>query len=102
MGEHIMLGDGILLFDGYSPDCKRLHDSFRMAGCEWPAVVLEENDFLPEGVMSVYDMFLGYFGVREKNSGIGKPRFFNEIECTAHWSINAGIGVADYGTITYP
>ena len=62
MEEPIMLADTILLFDSYSSDSKRLHDSFRMSGCECSVVVLEENDFLPDDVMSVYDLFLGYYG----------------------------------------
>lgn len=76
MENPIMLEDTILLFDSYSPDSRRLHDSFRLAGCKCSAVILEENDFLPEGVLSVFDLFLGYY---EKNGeSPGKPRFFNE------------------------
>lgn len=99
MEEPVMLEDTILLFDSYSPDSKRLHDSFRLAGCGCSAVVLEENDFLPEEVMSVYDMFLGYYG--EKGKSLGKPRFFNEVAVPDLWSINAGVGETDYGRITY-
>lgn len=99
MEEPIMLADTILLFDSYSSDSKRLHDSFRMSGCECSAVVLEENDFLPDEVMSVYDLFLGYYG--EKGNSLGKPRFFNEVPVPDLWSINAGVGETDYGRITY-
>ena len=56
MENPIMLEDTILLFDSYSPDSRRLHDSFRLAGCKCSAVILEENDFLPEGVLSVFDL----------------------------------------------
>ena len=59
MEGSFMLKDIILLFERYSPDSRRLHESFLRAGCECSAVVLEEDDFLPEGVMSVYDIFLG-------------------------------------------
>ncbi len=54
---------------------------------------MEEDDFLPEGVMSVYDIFLGY---RE-----GKPKFFNEVPVPDHWSISAGIEESRYGKITW-
>lgn len=99
MKEPIMLADTVLLFDSYSPDSRRLHGSFRLAGCDCSAVVLEENDFLPEEVMSVYDLFLGYYG--EKGKGLGKPRFVNEIAVPDLWSISAGVGKTAYGRITY-
>lgn len=93
MEEPFMLKDTVLLFERYSRDSRRLYESFQRAGCECSAVVLEENDFLPEGVISVYDMFLGY---RE-----GKPKFFNEISIPEHWSISAGIEESEYGKITW-
>lgn len=99
MEEPVMLSNTILLFDSYSADGRRLYDSFRMAGCECSVVVLEYNDFLPEEAMSVYDMFLGYYG--ERGRKLGKPKFFNEIAVPDHWSINAGVGESDYGKITY-
>ncbi|MEY8284930.1 accessory Sec system glycosylation chaperone GtfB [Lachnospiraceae bacterium 50-23] len=99
MENPIMLEDTILLFDSYSPDSRRLHDSFRLAGCKCSAVILEENDFLPEGVLSVFDLFLGYY---EKNGeSSGKPRFFNEVSVPDLWSIHAGVGETEYGRITY-
>ncbi|MCM1232510.1 MAG: hypothetical protein NC123_16945 [Butyrivibrio sp.] len=96
-----MLSDTVFLFDSYSADSKQLYDSFRKAGCECSAIVLEENDFLPEEVMSPYDMFLGYYGGSGKKSGIGKPRFFNEIVAPDEWSIHSGAGLANYGTVTW-
>ena len=99
MEEPVMLSNTILLFDSYSADSRRLYDSFRMAGCECSVVVLEYNDFLPEEAMSVYDMFLGYYG--ERGRKLGKPKFFNEVAVPDHWSINAGVGESDYGRITY-
>ena len=94
-----MLRNTILLFDRYSWDSQRLHESFLRAGCECSAVVLEDNDFLPEGVMSVYDMFLGYY--EDKGKKPGKPKFFNEVPVPEHWSISAGIDETEYGKITW-
>ena len=99
MEEPVMLSDTILLFDSYSEGGRRLYDSFRRAGRECSVVVLEENDFLPEEAMSVFDMFLGYYG--ERGRQLGKPKFFNEVAVPDHWSINAGVGETDYGKITY-
>ncbi len=98
MAEPIVLKDTILLLDSYSQNAIRLHESFLRAGCSCSVVVLEEDPFLPEGVMSVYDLFLGYF--QEEGRQLGKPRFFNEIPVPDHWSIHAGVGEADYGRIT--
>lgn len=98
MEEPVMLTNTVLLFDSYTADSRRLYDSFRLAGCECSVVVLENNDFLPEEAMSVYDMFLGYYG--ERGRKLGKPRFFNEIAVPDHWSISAGVGT-DCGKITY-
>ena len=99
MAEPVMLKDTVLLFDSYSPASRRLHESFLRAGCPCSVVILEEDSFLPEGVMSVYDLFLGYF--QEEGRSLGKPRFFNEIPVPDHWSIHAGVGETDYGRITY-
>lgn len=51
----------VLLFDSYTSGSQKLHESFRMAGCEYPVLVLEEDGFLPDGVRSIYECFLGYF-----------------------------------------
>ncbi len=59
MGEYLKSEEAILLFDSYSLDSQRLHNSFKRAGCGHIAVVIEDNGFLPEDVMSVYGFFLG-------------------------------------------
>ena len=99
MESSVVLKDTVLLFDRYTADSRRLHESFLRAGGGCSAVVLEENHFLPAGVLSVYDMFLGYF--EEEGERLGKPKFFNEIPVPDHWSIQAGVGETDYGRITY-
>ncbi len=99
MERSVVLKDTVLLFDRYTVDSRRLHESFLRAGGGCSAVVLEENHFLPAGVLSVYDMFLGYF--EEEGECLGKPKFFNEIPVPDHWSIQAGVSETDYGRITY-
>ena len=56
-----MIDDAILLMDNYGPDSQALHTSLKLAGFDCPAVVLEDDGFLPEDVMSVYGFFLGDF-----------------------------------------
>ena len=63
MDERIRSDQIVLLLDDYSSDSQKLHQSFRLAGYEYPAAVIEDDGFLPEGVMSVYGFFLGDFKV---------------------------------------
>ena len=72
------MNDIILLFDDYSMDSQNLYTSFKLAGYECPAAVIEDDGFLPDEVMSVYGFFLGDFrAVLGENA---RPRYFNEID----------------------
>lgn len=75
----------VLLFDFYHPDSQKLHRSFQLAGYEYPAVVIEDNGFLPKGVDSVYGSFLGDFQMSDR--GLGRPRYFNEVVVPDYWEI---------------
>lgn len=86
MEKHTEINDTILLFDNYGPDSQSLHRSFQSAGFAFPAVVIEENGFLPEDVMSVYGFFLGDF--RAVYGEKARPKFFNEITVPEYWEIS--------------
>ena len=76
----------VLLFDSYSDDSKKLHTSFKLAGKNYLTVVLEDDGFLPDDVISVFSFFLGK---HEKGDKIpGKPRFFNQITVPEYWEIS--------------
>lgn len=78
--------DAILLFDHYGQDSQALHESFKLAGFGCPAVVIDDDGFLPEDVMSVYGFFLGdYKAMRGKDA---KPKYFNEITVPEYWEIS--------------
>ncbi len=80
------MNDIILLFDNYSMDSQNLHTSFKLAGYECPAAVIEDDGFLPDEVMSVYGFFLGDFrAVLGENA---RPRYFNEIVVPDYWEIS--------------
>lgn len=79
----------VLLFDRYSPESKDLHESFMRAGYELPAVVIEEDGFLPDGVISVYGFFLGNF--KEAEGTAGRPLYYNEVPVPYLWE-TGGIG----------
>lgn len=87
MGTATMREQIVLLFDYYHGESKSLHQSFQLAGIDYPAVVIEDDGFLPEGVMSVYGHFLGDF----KNSprGMGRPRYFNQLVIPDYWEISS-------------
>ena len=76
----------VLLFDSYSEDSKKLHTSFKLAGKNYLTVVLEEDGFLPEGVISIFSYFLGEY---KKSENIpGRPRYFNQIKVPEFWEIS--------------
>lgn len=76
----------VLLFDSYSDDSKKLHTSFKLAGKNYLAVVLEEDGFLPDGVISIFSYFLGEY---KKSENIpGRPRYFNQIKVPEFWEIS--------------
>ena len=78
--------DAILLFDHYGQDSRALHMSFKLAGFDCPAVVIEDDGFLPEDVMSVYGFFLGNF--KEVLGDSARPKYFNEIQVPEYWEIS--------------
>lgn len=80
------MNDIIFLFNDYSMDSQNLHTSFKLAGYECPAAVIEDDGFLPDEVMSVYGFFLGDFrAVLGENA---RPRYFNEIVVPDYWEIS--------------
>ena len=72
-----------LLFDAYHIESKNLHNSFVTAGIPCNVVVINDDGFLPEGVDSMYEYFLG--GFKKK----GKSKYFNEIDVPDFWEISS-------------
>lgn len=78
--------DIVLLLDHDTPGSRDLRGSFRKAGYRCPTVVIEDDGFLEEDVISVYGFFLGSF---KGEKGVpGKPRYFNEIQVPDRWEIS--------------
>ena len=82
----VKLDDAILLMDNYGPDSQALHTSLKLAGFDCPAVVLEDDGFLPEDVISVYGFFLGDF--RAAMGAKARPKYFNESPVPEYWDIS--------------
>lgn len=77
----------ILLFDSYHAESQSLHKSFKLAGKDYPAVVIQDDGFLPDGVQSVFGFFLG--DSRGNPHSFGRPRYFNQIPIPRFWEITA-------------
>lgn len=86
MDERIKSDQIVLLLDNYSSDSRKLHQSFQLAGFEYPAAVIEDDGFLPEDVMSAYGFFLGDFKAEKSIPGV--PRYFNQIKVPEYWEIS--------------
>lgn len=80
------LTDAVLLLDNYGETSNMLHQSFRNAGFTGPVVVIEDDGFLPEDVISVYQCFCGDF--RKSTAAPGKARYFNQIERPDYWEVS--------------
>lgn len=97
MGKCSVPDDIVLLFDYYTPESQKLWESFRRAGCDCLAVVIEADDFLPAGVLPVYDLLTRK---GKEKGGDGKAKYYYEIKVPDNWTVNAGVG-KPYGSITY-
>ena len=76
----------VLLLEHYNEESEMLHKSFRMAGFSGPVIVIDDDGFLPEDVISVYQYFCGDF--KNSNSVPGNPRYFNQINVPDFWEIS--------------
>ncbi len=85
MERTIKVNDVILLMEHYGQDSQSLHTSFKLAGYDLAAVVIEDDGFLPEDVTSVYGFFLGDFESALDGAG---PRYFDEIIIPDYWEIS--------------
>ena len=83
MGKRNKPEEITLLFDAYHIESKNLHNSFVTAGIPCNVVVINDDGFLPEGVDSMYEYFLG--GFKKK----GKSKYFNEIDVPDFWEISS-------------
>lgn len=80
------LTDAVLLLDNYGEKSSMLHQSFRSAGFTGPVIIIEDDGFFPEDVISVYQYFCGDF--RKSNRVPEKARYFNQIERPDYWEVS--------------
>lgn len=77
----------VLLLDRYNQDAQRLHTSFKLSGINHIAIVIEDDGFLPDDVVSIYSAYLGDF--KNHQNSFGRARYFNEIEVPDYWDISS-------------
>ncbi len=96
MEKHSGLTDSVLLLDNYGEESEMLHQSFRKVGFTGSVIVIEDDGFFPEDVISVYQYFCGDF--RNSIKVPGRARYFNQIHVPDYWEIsgnNSGGAVHD-------
>ena len=86
MEKHSGMTDTVLLLDNYGEESEMLHQSFRRAGFTGPVVVIGDDGFFPEDVISAYQYFCGDF--KESSKGSGRARYFNQINVPDYWEIS--------------
>lgn len=86
MEKYSGLTDTVLLLDNYGEDSKMLHRSFQKAGFIGLVIVIEDDGFFPDDVISVCQYFCGDFKKSDKVPG--KPRYFNQINVPDYWEIS--------------
>ncbi len=77
----------VLLFDYFNRGSLDLFDSFKNAGRKCHGVAINDDGFLPDDVINVFEFFLGDFNASE--SCPGKPLYFNQIKVPDYWEISA-------------
>lgn len=85
MGEHTWENKVILLLGSYDQESRFWHESIKRAGYAHMAIVIQDDDFLPDGVFSVYDLIRG-----NCHGKVRKEKYFNEIAVPDSWDINVG------------
>lgn len=100
MEQCALPGKIILLFDSYSSKSRLLHESLLQTNSDFVALCMEEKDFLPRNVLSIYDLLCGDYQTEKDDRG--RPKYFNEVAVPDNWSIQSGYGSdRQFGSVTY-
>lgn len=72
----------INLFEIFDEASQRLQQSLQFAGFKHETIVMDDDGFLPDNVMTPYQFFANY-----KRNDDDKPAFFNEVQVPPLWEI---------------
>lgn len=71
----------IQVYDFFDTASQDLYYSLKASGIKTPALVFNDDGFLPAGVTSPYSYFC------QMEEGQGKPLYFNQVEIPLYWEI---------------
>lgn len=75
--------DMINLFEHYDSKTEQLHQTLKLAGHHNDTIVIHDDGFLPDTVLSPYQFFADYKVENED----AKAKFFNDVEVPPYWEI---------------
>ena len=78
--------DIVLFFDFFSQGSQDLYNSFINSKIEVEAVCINDDGFLPDGIVNPFEWFCGDFSKCDKIKG--KPLYFNEVPIPDFWEIS--------------
>lgn len=79
----------ISLFEHFDLNARTLYDTLRLSNQKVTPIVIEDDGFLPETIVTPYQYFSNYQVPKQ-----AKPRYFNEIEVPRFWEIEGNNDVA--------
>lgn len=85
----------ITLFEDFSLESAALYQSLKLAGNETPTIVMEDDGFLPDDIITPYQYFAKYQPTPQD-----KPKYFNAVPIPKFWEIegnNESASVNDNG-----
>lgn len=83
-----ILRDTLLLLDNFGNDSRNLMQSFEQAGFKGAVMVIEDDGFLPDNIITA----ARFFKSKCNDNNRGKPRYFNQIDVPDYWEIS-GTGI---------
>lgn len=79
----------INLFERFDLNARTLYDTLRLSDHYATTIVMEDDGFLPEHVVTPYQFFSNYRVPKD-----AKPRYFNEVDVPRFWEIEGNNDVA--------
>lgn len=79
--------DIILILDHYDAEARNLHESLKSVKCQCPTIVVYDDGYVPDDVVSLFGYFLGDYKTAEDY--LGRPRYFNEVKVPELWEIKS-------------
>lgn len=79
----------INLFERFDLNARTLYDTLRLSNHNATTIVMEDDGFLPEGIVTPYQFFSNYRIPKQS-----KPLYFNEVDVPRFWEIEGNNDIA--------